>query len=209
VPIPTRRVKTVGAAGRRTLAQQQLALDYALRLQGAIPGSAITAYTDGSAKPNPGPAGAGAFLLCPDREVEIAAALGDGTNNRGELWAIAMVMEWSRTYPSGADLYLLTDSQYACDLVNTRSRPHKDVDFVHAVRSCVQHARQHRKIYIAKVAGHCGLEGNDTADLLADLGAQRSANGSGMADMDDFITGGVFCIANKHTAITTTLKQQH
>ena len=58
-----------------------------------LPEGTIVAYTDGSSLGNPGPAGAGAYILHPEEGVyNLYAPLGNNTNNVGELWAIAMVI---------------------------------------------------------------------------------------------------------------------
>lgn len=52
-------------------------------------------YTDGGARGNPGPAGAGALLLAPDgTEVEaISAYLGEQTNNQAEYRALLLGLQ--------------------------------------------------------------------------------------------------------------------
>ena len=55
-------------------------------------------YTDGSAMPNPGPCGAGAFLCFPhgfpsDLPRYLSTALGSTDNGTGEIWAIGMVAQ--------------------------------------------------------------------------------------------------------------------
>lgn len=54
-----------------------------------------TLYTDGGARGNPGPAGAGALLLAPDgAEVEaISAYLGEQTNNQAEYRALLLGLQ--------------------------------------------------------------------------------------------------------------------
>lgn len=55
----------------------------------------FTLYTDGGARGNPGPAGAGALLLAPDgKEVEaISAYLGELTNNQAEYRALLLGLQ--------------------------------------------------------------------------------------------------------------------
>lgn len=55
----------------------------------------FTLYTDGGARGNPGPAGAGALLLGPDgAEVEaISAYLGEMTNNQAEYRALLLGLQ--------------------------------------------------------------------------------------------------------------------
>ena len=57
------------------------------------PPSTLVYYTDGSASPNPGPAGAGTVLFMDGLPVWIVAVpLGDSTNNIGELYAIGIAL---------------------------------------------------------------------------------------------------------------------
>lgn len=52
-------------------------------------------YTDGGARGNPGPAGAGASIQAGDGSVieEIARGLGTATNNQAEYWAAIFALE--------------------------------------------------------------------------------------------------------------------
>jgi hypothetical protein len=88
------RLTGFGSAGTRTEAQQLAAQAYGQKLLAAVPPCALISFTDGSANPNPGPCGGGALL----RDAtglwmeEAVAALGQGTNNLGELWGVGMAL---------------------------------------------------------------------------------------------------------------------
>ena len=71
-----------------------------------------TAYTDGACAPsNPGPAGWGAVLIAPDgaTETDHYGFIGHGTNQIAELTA---ALEGLSRVPAGADVELVSDSQY-------------------------------------------------------------------------------------------------
>lgn len=57
----------------------------------------ITAYFDGGARGNPGPAGWGAYIVGDDGEVlaELSGALGIATNNVAEYHGLIAALEWA------------------------------------------------------------------------------------------------------------------
>ncbi|MFO1027651.1 MAG: ribonuclease HI [Acetobacteraceae bacterium] len=73
------------------------------------PDKVVEIWTDGGAKPNPGPGGWGAILRYRGVEKELSGADADTTNNRMELTAAAMALE-ALTRP--CQVVLHTDSQY-------------------------------------------------------------------------------------------------
>jgi hypothetical protein len=80
---------SVGSTSTRTKEQKIEAKARAEDLISRIPADHIVAFTDGSAKPNPGPCGAGVYIRFPDgKEVDLASTIGPGSNNIGELWAM-------------------------------------------------------------------------------------------------------------------------
>jgi hypothetical protein len=89
-------------------------------------------FLDGSANPNPGPAGAGAVLFVNGALVSRhSASLGHSTNNVGELYAfgIALTDLYSRLNTGPARLgtpcaYLVTDSEFALKLLQGTAKPH-------------------------------------------------------------------------------------
>ena len=71
--------------------------------------AAVTIYTDGACKGNPGPGGWGALLVFGDRERELFGGDSATTNNRMEMTAVIRALE-SLKRACEVDLY--TDSQY-------------------------------------------------------------------------------------------------
>jgi ribonuclease HI/exonuclease III len=197
------QVGTTGAAGKRTDAQAARALQNAIDLVAAIPPGAFIIYTDGGAAPNPGPAGAGILIQKGSREVEIVVALGEGTNNIGELWAIGASCAWLTNQQDTSAAYFISDSSYALQMAQGQARPKTNKALVHAVRASVKRTQASRRVLFGKTAGHCGLPGNDRADALATLGVQRSRRGHGMQDQSDYYINGEFCINNCYTAVNS------
>jgi hypothetical protein len=86
----------------------------------------IVAFTDGSANPNPGPCGAGACILGNTEKTTLVAALGQGTNNIGELWAIGMTINHVLfELNSGKIVHLFTDSLYSRGVLTLGWKPKK------------------------------------------------------------------------------------
>jgi ribonuclease HI len=69
----------------------------------------VTIYSDGGAKPNPGPGGWAALLIYGGHKSELSGAEAQTTNNQMELTAAIKALE-ALTRPCEVDFY--TDSQY-------------------------------------------------------------------------------------------------
>ena len=70
---------------------------------------AVTIYTDGACKGNPGPGGWGALLVWGEREKELFGGDPATTNNRMELTAVIRALE---SLKRGCVVEIYTDSQY-------------------------------------------------------------------------------------------------
>lgn len=88
----------------------------------------IRAYTDGGARGNPGPAGAGAVLLLLDEEgkevrqlAEVSVYLGETTNNQAEYRAIFLALQKARELGS-EDVEVRMDSELAARQLNGQYR---------------------------------------------------------------------------------------
>ena len=134
-----KQVRGLGRAGTRTPAQVKAAHAYGQRLLDSIEPRSITAFTDGASKGNPGPCGAGAYVydnLASPWDQEDSAALGHGTNNLGELWAIGMAMQIAArrvsTHLQHYDQFrIFSDSQYSIGILTQgwKSRAHPKLAF--------------------------------------------------------------------------------
>lgn len=151
----------------------------------AAPRSAarVTIYTDGGARPNPGPGGWGAVLLTPgeggDPEVrELSGGARHTTNNRMELTAAICALE---ALPVGSRARLYTDSQYLRRGITewlpgwvSRGWRKKDggaVENDDLWRRLAEVAADHDVAW-SWVRGHTGQRWNERADALATAGAR-------------------------------------
>ena len=203
--VPTRgakgaAVKSLGSAGKRSKAQREEARRRAIvAVNKAKEENAIVVFTDGSAMPNPGPAGAGVYILTSSAAaptIECFAAIGEATNNIGELWAIGLALEiissilGDEVCLQNSHIVIFTDSKWAKAIVECKAAAADHLTLVHAVRNRVLTTEQTRRVVIEWVGGHIDLEGNDFADFFANKGAKCSAEGLGMNDfldhLDDF-----------------------
>ena len=144
---------------------------------------AVTAYTDGACRGNPGPGGWGAILRYGENERELKGGERQTTNNRMELMA-AIEALGALKEPCRVALY--TDSRYVRDGITrwlpdwrrrgwqTRAKkPVKNKDLWIRLDDL---ARIHEVAW-HWVKGHAGHPGNERADALANLGLERALTG--------------------------------
>jgi ribonuclease HI len=138
---------------------------------------AVTVYTDGACKGNPGPGGWGAWLKSDAHEKELWGGEKLTTNNRMELTAVIEALAALKRTSSVA---LHTDSEYVRQGITTwihgwkrrgwktaDNKPVKNIDLWQRLDAL---AALHR-IEWHWVKGHAGDPGNERADALANRGA--------------------------------------
>lgn len=139
---------------------------------------ALVFYTDGSADPNPGPTGAGVFS---DHQCKASVALGDGTNNVGELFAIGLACELalSQAFDLGSydKVVIYTDSTYAIGCVQDNWSSEANSALIRAVRAMFRKLSEVIQVELAWVKGHSGVPGNEEADELAGLASKAATLG--------------------------------
>ncbi len=137
---------------------------------------AVTIYTDGGCKGNPGPGGWGALLIYKGREREIYGGEPLTTNNRMELMAAIAALE-ALTRPCRVELH--TDSQYLRNGITEWIRGWKANGWKTAAKKPVKNAdlwqrldaaRQRHEVNWHWVRGHAGQPENERADRLAQRG---------------------------------------
>jgi ribonuclease HI len=132
-------------------------------------------FTDGSARPNPGPGGWG-FVWVVDGQPK-AHRFGhveeSTTNNRMELQAL---IEAYRFLPESAELTIYSDSQLCVNTINQwaktwerngwrrKTGPIKNLDLVQDLFALAQ---AHSKVTLTWIKAHAGLRWNAYADSLA------------------------------------------
>lgn len=133
----------------------------------------VIVYSDGGAKPNPGPGGWGAVILYPDREQEISGADAATTNNQMELTAACEALE---ALPVGCDVTFYTDSTYVRNGITKWIASWKRSGWKNSKREPVANrelwqrldrARMRHKITWKWVKGHAGNVHNERVDQLA------------------------------------------
>jgi ribonuclease HI len=123
-------------------------------------------HTDGAARGNPGPAGAGALLQDAEtRETvaEIAEFLGERTNNYAEWTAVELALIRARELDADA-VDLRTDSELVARQISGRYRvKHPDLKPIHARVMTLLNG------FGAYTVGHVPRERNKDADRLSNV----------------------------------------
>ena len=133
-------------------------------------------FTDGSSYGNPGPAGAGFVVMSDDTTPDHVCShpMGIDTNNHAELVALTLAADYVaknlHRYPA-SPIFFFTDNRRAISLAVGRassgcSRP--ELKQLHRSLSTIA---DDRRSAIFWVPAHAGVDGNETADKLAKLGA--------------------------------------
>ena len=146
----------------------------------AIGIKAVTIYTDGACKGNPGPGGWGVLLLSGDTEKELFGGELATTNNRMELTA---VIEALTALKRPCKVTLLLDSEYVRKGITewihgwkargwrtAVKQPVKNVDLWQKLDAVV--IQSGHEITWKWVKGHAGDPGNERADALANRGVE-------------------------------------
>ncbi len=143
--------------------------------------SAVTIYSDGACRGNPGPGGWGAIVRRGEEETELFGGEPQTTNNRMELTAVIRALQ-SLDAPRSVAVY--TDSQYVQKGISEwlpawkrrgwRTADRKPVKNADLWRELEQAATAHR-VEWHWVRGHAGHPGNERADALANRGVDAVA----------------------------------
>ncbi len=163
-----------GSAGTRTAGQAAAAASDAKSRLAALSTEAVVAFTDGACTGNPGPAGSGAVVKFADgRRVERHRALGMGTNNTGELTAIALAVEVlvEEGTAKETEIVVFTDSQYALGVLTKGWKAKANVELIAGIKAAL---RPWKRLRVEWVAGHVGIVENERADALARMGVEES-----------------------------------
>ncbi|WP_180085804.1 DNA polymerase III subunit epsilon [Acinetobacter sp. YH12145] len=135
----------------------------------------ITLYVDGACKGNPGLGGWGAYIIRETGEEKLCGGEAETTNNRMELTA---AIEGIQHCPSDAKLIIWTDSNYVKQGITEwihgwKKKNWKDVKNPDLWK-LLDATCQGREIEWNWIKGHAGHPGNEMADQLANLGAEKT-----------------------------------
>ena len=137
-----------------------------------------TAYVDGAARGNPGPAGIGILLEDAEGNVvkEIGEPLGRTTNNVAEYSALIRALEEARLHGCDA-IAVYTDSELMAHQLNGKYA----VKAAHLI-PLYQRARLLLKQFDVATLTHVRRELNKRADALSNLGADKVEKRGTVAD---------------------------
>ncbi|MDK8811134.1 ribonuclease HI [Corynebacterium sp. MSK035] len=155
----------------------------------------ITAAVDGSALHNPGPAGWCWYI---DDSCWAAGGWKEGTNNRGELTALAELLRATAHIPD-EPLFVLCDSQYVINSVTKwmpgwkrkgwKKRDGKPVLNVDILQD-IDQLLVGRNIHLEWVKGHSGHDMNEAADQRARAAATAYQKGTAVPEGPGFAGSG-------------------
>ena len=137
---------------------------------------AVTIYTDGGCRGNPGPGGWGALLVSGRHEKPMKGGEAETTNNRMELMA---AIEALNALKRACRVELHTDSNYVRQGITSWMHNWKRNGWKTAAKKPVKNddlwraldeATQRHDIEWHWVKGHSGDPGNEAADALANRG---------------------------------------
>ena len=137
---------------------------------------AVTIYTDGACRGNPGPGGWGVLLQCGDQSRELYGGVAATTNNRMELTAVIEALQALRR---PCKVVLKSDSKYVLQGITEWLPNWKQRGWRTAARKPVMNfdlwqtldaLTGNHSIDWQWVKGHSGETGNERADQLANRG---------------------------------------
>jgi ribonuclease HI len=127
-----------------------------------LPADAIHVWTDGGARPNPGPSSIGVVIVDGKQHLELSEFLGPGTNQTAEL--TAMLRGLQEVADRDRTVVVYSDSAYAIGLLSQGWKAKANVELVAELRAL---CRQFKDVRFVKVLGHSGISLNERTDQLA------------------------------------------
>lgn len=147
----------------------------------------IIIYTDGSSRGNPGPGGWGAIVATHDVVVELGAGDLHTTNNKMELSAAIESLSYVRDLGNAYTIDMHVDSQYVINGItkwvagwerngwlNSKKESVLNRELWEALAGVVADLQMSGcKISWNHTPGHAGVQGNDRADAIATMFADK------------------------------------
>lgn len=146
----------------------------------------VSIYCDGACEPNPGNAGSGIVVYRAGKLAQLWFGLYNpmGTNNTAELNALYHALRMAEAeIKTGNTVEVCSDSAYSINCIRNWApnwerkgwkKPGGEIKNLEIIQDCYAIYRRIKKeLNLAYVAAHVGTEGNELADRMAMLGAQR------------------------------------
>jgi ribonuclease HI len=146
----------------------------------------VSIYCDGACEPNPGNAGSGVVVYRAGKLTELWYGLyhSVGSNNTAELNALYHALRMAEAeIKAGNTVEVCSDSAYAINCVRLWApgwekkgwkKTGGEIKNLEIIRECYAiYRRIEQELKLTHVAGHAGTEGNELADRMAMLAAQR------------------------------------
>ena len=146
----------------------------------------VSIYCDGACEPNPGNAGSGIVVYRAGELAQLWFGLYNpmGTNNTAELNALYHALRMAEVeIKNGNTVEVCSDSAYSINCIrswapNWEKKGWKksggEIKNLEIIQDCYAiYRRIKNKLTLTHVAAHVGTEGNELADRMAMLGAQR------------------------------------
>jgi ribonuclease HI len=146
----------------------------------------VSIYCDGACEPNPGHAGSGIVVYRAGKLAELWFGLYHpmGTNNTAELNALYHALRMAEVeIKTGNSVEVCSDSAYSINCIRSWAanwekkgwkKPGGEIKNLQIIQDCYAiYRRIEEELKLIHVAAHVGTEGNELADRMAMLGAQR------------------------------------
>ena len=146
----------------------------------------VSIYCDGACEPNPGNAGSGIVVYRAGQLTQLWFGLYNpmGTNNTAELNALYHALRMAETeINTGNSVEICSDSAYSINCIRSWApgwekrgwkKPGGEIKNLEIIQDCYAiFLRIEEELNLTHVAAHVGTEGNELADRMAMLGAQR------------------------------------
>ena len=150
----------------------------------------VSIYTDGSARPNPGPSGYGFCIIDGKKNhyIGYGPVSNKGTNNLGETLAIIFSIRKAISFfPNLKKIKILSDSEYALNNIKNAEKikeanylkgdgsPIANMpiwEYVYEQLDLIKSSNPKLSISYEWVKGHSNIEGNEIADTYANKGTE-------------------------------------
>ena len=146
----------------------------------------VSIYCDGACEPNPGNAGSGIVVYRAGQLSQLWFGLYNptGTNNTAELNALFHALRMAEAeIETGNSVEVCSDSAYSINCIRSWApswekkgwkKPGGEIKNLEIIQDCYAiYLRVEGELNLTHVAAHVGTEGNELADRMAMLGAQR------------------------------------